>query len=302
MVETHADVLTEAQERRFVRNGYLVIEDAVASDVVKQARESFWNSLPSTVDRSDPSSWVETDYEDGLNERPAPADRAPYEALLREVYSYAESLLGTGLAPPESAPSGRVYHCKHYDSHIDFDHDGLMSPYPNYPGDSHPDALLPHIDDGAPPTEYPDTYTPMNLIACVYVDDVRPGDGGTVVWPGSHVVVAGMLDEDDGPKRLHEIQRETAFPAEWELAASVEVTGSAGTAFFVHPALVHSVGANLSNNIRMMCLARLCRSEASFNDVTPVRDLWGPFEGLSVDSATTGGRQITEERVTIGEK
>lgn len=283
MVEdsAHTQQLDRAAKRRFVDNGLLVIEDAVSQRVLERAREAYWASLPAAVDPDDPNTWDETKYEDGLDKRPAPAEREAFENLLGEVYPYARELVGPKLTPKAEYPSERSYHAKHFDVHVEFEHDGIMTPYPNYPGeDEYPDALKPHIDGAPLPAEYPDTYTPFNLVACVYLNDVDPGDGGLTAWPGSHRKVAAYFEGNNDIEFYHESLRGESLDELFSLGADMEITGPAGTAFFVHPALIHSIGANLGDDLRLMCLCRLAREDVTFNDLTPIIDLWGPFDGI----------------------
>lgn len=276
-----AGALTKAQKRQFVDDGFVVVEDAIDESVLSRARDGYWASLPDVVERDDPETWDETAYDDGLDQRPEPAVPTVFEALLREVYPFARDLIGPTLAPMDDPPSATAYHAKHYDAHIDYDHDGLMMPYPNYPGgDRYPDALKPHLDGAPLPAEYPDTYTPFNLVACVYLDRVVPGDGGLTAWPGSHTTVGEVLDGFDDVSSYHEELRGVDLTEKFELGHEMEITGPAGTVFLIHPALVHSVGANINDELRTMCLCRLAREDVEFNDLTPVTNTWEPFDGI----------------------
>lgn len=276
-----AGALTRAQKRQFVEDGLVVVENAIDEALLERAREGYWASLPDAVERDDPTTWDETTYEDGLDERPEPAHREVFEELLRAVYPYARALVGPALAPMDDPPAATSYHAKHYDAHIDYEHEGLLMPYPNYPGaDDYPAALKPHLDGGPLPSEYPDTYTPFNLVACVYLDEVVPGDGGLTAWPGSHTTVGEFFDGNNDVSFYHEALRDEDLREKFEVGHDMEITGPAGTVFLMHPALVHSVGANVNDDLRTMCLCRLSRTDIEYNDLHPLANIWEPFDGL----------------------
>jgi hypothetical protein len=83
--------LTESQQRRFKRNGFLVIEDGVDEELCREARDILWETIPEG--RDDPDSWFarDGDHDEILN-RTSGSDSAsrfsevePFERMLREV-------------------------------------------------------------------------------------------------------------------------------------------------------------------------------------------------------------------------
>lgn len=285
MISEEAQYITDRQKQEFIRNGFVVIDDAISDSLLERVRDSFWESLP--VERGNPESWLNAE---DINDRPVPTDIEAHEQLLREIYPYAEALVGDSLAPPEHPPSEDIPHANHIEFDHFPDHDGLMAPFPNFPTQQMEDNIpkdafdlpsyMPHLDSGG--SEYYDGFT---IVAGAYIDPVGPQGGGYTTWPGSHKVIGEYFEDDMTLEQLYTIAQQKdndqTLVDQFDLGHPFEVTGDAGTIFLTHPALVHTKGPNLSKNIRKLCYCKLSREDLALNDLEPLGDIWAPFENVN---------------------
>ena len=101
------------------------------------------------------------------------------------------------------------------------------------------------------------------VVALFYFSDITPGDGGTAIFPGSHLQVARLLAEV-APGTLNDDHVRPRLPWPTKDTDVVEVTACAGDVLFAHPFLVHASNRNLGNRVRFAC--------------NPHVDLLGPME------------------------
>lgn len=283
------ELLTAAQRREFERNGVLVIDDAIDDALIDRARESFWNSLPEAVDQDDPETWCEDRYDEGLDQRPLPADIEAHERLARQAYPYARALVGPDLASPGEKP---IEHCLHAKvGHLDVDHDGLLAPYPNYPRTDAGNPIdwdpnvNPHLDgrDHDYGERHKDErYLPWAVTIAVYVDRIAPRGGGFTVWPGSHEAIEAYLEThpDRDYFTLPMFEEDTNLVDALDLGHPCEVTGGPGTLVLTHCATVHCAGPNFGDRIRMACIGRLTHRDIRADDQTPIHDIWRYFDAV----------------------
>jgi len=91
----------------------------------------------------------------------------------------------------------------------------------------------------------------QGLVTLFLFSDVRPGDGGTAVFRGSHHAVARLLAEAE-PAGLSPEELEAKLP-KVDPAQVIELTGEAGDVAMLHPFLVHGFSANEGTRIRFAC-------------------------------------------------
>jgi hypothetical protein len=101
------------------------------------------------------------------------------------------------------------------------------------------------------------------VVAIFYFSDAATGDGGTAVFPGSHLDVARIL-ADVEPGALNDDGVRQRLPVPASSSDIEEVTGRAGDVLFAHPFLVHASNRNTGSSVRFAC--------------NPHIDLLGPME------------------------
>lgn len=291
-------LLSMEQKRNFKRNGFLVLPDALNEERCEAAREVLWNVIPEN--RNDPESWfVRNGDHDELLHRASSSDSAsrftdvePFEELFRDVYPYAEELVGEGvLADPEERPMEYCLHGGHLlasreDGGSAVSHEGAIGPILQYPSNLKNDRSEPfdyrrawHVDGGTGPyavgTDV--TYLPFTIAVAVYFDDVEPRGGGFTVWPGSHRATEEYF-------RTHTYAEYAAngnnVLKDLDLGPAMEITGEAGTLVLWHHNLVHGPAPNHSERIRMAGFQRIARTDIAKIGESHLSDCWLQYDEI----------------------
>lgn len=267
------DVLSTQQKRRFVRDGYLRIEDAVDDQVVAEGRGRLADEVPEDLD--DPDELV------GVGSRsPSPSADEPFTTINERLYEYAAALTGDALVPPDGP--GMQFALRYpRELRLVAHHDRTPS--------------FGHLDGYGPGYKETGEHGGFTIGAVVYYDDVVERGGGFTVWPGSHWVAADYyaehsfespgyhgqlpaIDDDGGWDYTRRFD---------EQARSRELSGDAGTVILWHNKMVHASGVNQSPNVRMAGLQRFSRDdydETKHDAADEPFEYWDGVDG--VDPAT----------------
>jgi hypothetical protein len=250
-----AEVLSDQQRRAFFEDGFVTLPGVVEPDVVARMRERIWRRLEhGGADRTDPTTWR---HEQTVGLRvirkgdPDPHDSPRYTGALDDLFG------PDGWRTPPTWGQVLVT----YPSRVPWF-------VPHRPW---------HLDHPYPPHE---PLSGVNVF--LFVDDVEPRGGGTVVVRGSPQHVARFVATARPAARTQK-QWRTAFDAShpWFTALSdatdtedrvarflepteidgvvtqvVELTGQAGDAVLCHPWLVHNGAPNALDRPRMMRASR----------------------------------------------
>jgi ectoine hydroxylase-related dioxygenase (phytanoyl-CoA dioxygenase family) len=244
-------VLSTQQQRRFKRDGYLVLEDALGDDLVADGRQSLEASVPEDLKTKEGVV--------GVGSRsPEPSDTEPIETINERLYEYGAALVGDALVEPEGPDMQFALRyprdirlAAHHDRRPDFGHlDGYGGSFK---------------DRGE--------YGGFTVGAVVYFDDVVERGGGFTVWPGSHWVAAEYFsDHSVESPGIHGQLPAIDDEGDWdysrrfdEQCRSRELAGDAGTVVLWHNKLVHTAGVNQSPNVRVAGIRRFRRED--FDDV-----------------------------------
>ncbi|MFB6135853.1 MAG: phytanoyl-CoA dioxygenase family protein [Halobacteriaceae archaeon] len=240
-------MLSESQKREFVRDGFLVVEDGVESELVDEGRELIWEELPEDPD--DVESLV------GVGSRsPDVSAEEPFATINERLYEHAVDLVGDALVAPDGP--GMQFALRYpKDLRLDAHHD-------RRPNSGHLDGYGPGFkEDGQ--------YSGFAVAAVVYFDDVSPRGGGFTVWPGSHWVAADYFRDH----ALNTPGLGGDLPAidddgDWDSSRSLRdqlrsrsLAGDAGTVVLWHNKLVHTAGVNQSDAVRMAGITRMSRED-----------------------------------------
>jgi ectoine hydroxylase-related dioxygenase (phytanoyl-CoA dioxygenase family) len=240
-------MLSEQQRRRFKRDGYLVVTDALDDDLVEEGRETLAAAVPEDID--DPDDVV---GEGGRS--PEPDATAPFGAINDRLYDYATALVGDELVAPDV-------------SHLQF---ALRYPRDLRLGAHHDRTpSFGHLDAYGPGFRDEGEYGGFTVGATVYFDDVVERGGGFTVWPGSHWVAADYyadhsvespgyhghlpaIDDDGGWDYTRRLD---------EQARSHEIAAPGGSVILWHNKLTHAAGVNQSPNVRIAGIQRFSRHD-----------------------------------------
>ncbi|MFB6218027.1 MAG: phytanoyl-CoA dioxygenase family protein [Halobacteriaceae archaeon] len=269
--------LSETQKREFVRNGFLVVDDAVSASVCEAARRSVWDAVDEAPDdpaalRAAESPGNFSNQNSGVNDLDDHLDAAPFEAMLEQVFPYAEALVGEGNlpAPGEDLPGVECLHSTAVNPVVRYPREDIDPADPNGAGPNPPVAenRNPHVDAL-------DNHKPWTVIVVVLFDDVYPRSGGFTVWPGSHRLVADWFRE-------HPVESIEPLPDELadRIGPGYEAAGSAGTAVLAHNKTLHSSGPVYGARPRLAAIANLSRRDVADHGEEFYTDLWRYWDGL----------------------
>ena len=107
----------------------------------------------------------------------------------------------------------------------------------------------PHIDHAIQEDAHP-TFPPPFIIGClIYLNDVPPHSGGTVVWPGSHRLLERFAQANrEKYKYMWTLNRDIPLAG---LAAPIELTARAGDVFFYQYLCAHAGSLNTGSEPRL---------------------------------------------------
>ena len=265
-------MLSDAQKRRFVRDGYLRIEDGMDADLVAEARDLVADAVPEDLD--DPAELV------GVGRRsPDPEGEEPFSTINERFYDYLSKLVGDALVEPDGP--GMQFALRYpTEVRLGAHHDRTPA--------------FGHLDGYGPGFRETGDYSAFTAGAVVYFDDVVERGGGFTVWPGSHHVAADYFSEHSLESPGYHGQLPAIDDDGWdytrrldEQARSREISGPAGTVILWHNKLVHAGGVNQSPNVRMAGIQRFSREDIDDIVADAATDPFGYWDGLAdVDPAT----------------
>jgi len=231
-------VLTDEQREQFVREGFLMLDDAFPSEVAAQARSILWRETG--CDPDDRTTWTRPAVRVGDCSQ-EPFRRAANTPVLHAAF---DALVGPGRWITRESLGGFP----------------IRFPHPDDPGDTGW-----HVDASYPPPERTDSYFDWRinvrskgraLLMLFLFSDVMQQDAPTRIRLGSHLSVARLLAPmgDDGLSML-----ELAKLADRDTCQMPEVfaTGAAGTVYLCHPFLVHAAQPHRGATPRFLAQAPL---------------------------------------------
>lgn len=244
-------MLTDAQKRTFKREGYLVLEDGIDTDLVEQGREQILEGMPHDPD--DEEALLEAEDNPGAYGEYVDAEE-PYRTINERLYEYGRALVGDALVAPDE-PDIQLS--------IRYPNDIRLAEYhERLPDGEYLDG--PHLDGYA---SMP--YSGFTVGGVVYFGDVAPRSGGFTVFPRSHWVTAKFF-EDNHPDSAGNAGWVPAIDDDgdwdlwdnfWEQARSRQVEGTAGTVILWHNKMIHCAGLNQRSGIRMAGIKRMARHD-----------------------------------------
>jgi ectoine hydroxylase-related dioxygenase (phytanoyl-CoA dioxygenase family) len=205
--------LTTQQLHSYADDGFLLLPEAVDRKTVERARRVLLDRI--------------------ANEQANPLhafvkDSAVVGCFGRDVCATAAELAGVGkrLAPPTVTYTVTVF--------------------PTTQEWSWPP---PHLDHAHEKDGY-QTFPPPFLIACmIYLTDIQPHGGGTVVWPGSNRRLEAVATSD--PQRYKYLAALYRDISKIDLGSPREIMASAGDALFYHYLCAHSGSTNNGTEPRL---------------------------------------------------
>lgn len=212
-------VLTDGEITAFVRDGYLPIRSAVASDVVAECRSVIWSQLGERgILREDPATWRAPVVRLACPEGGAFAAAGTSPALL----AACDDLIGPGRWWRREGVGGTI-------------------PV-RFPSEADPGDAGWHIESSYPAGGrwFVNVRSrARGLLAIYLLTDVDPVSAPTRLRPGSHLHVPPLL-ADAGEGGMDGMEASVLAAEATAGLPSVLATGQAGDVFLCHPFLVHA--------------------------------------------------------------
>jgi hypothetical protein len=206
-------VLTPEQHAAFASDGYLVASGLIPDDVVRAARAELERLLAEQPDR--PNFGTEAANACYTERLCAAAAELGGDADVRPYYPVRSAYaLITRSVPGEEW---------------------------RWPG--------PHIDHAIEKDGYHVFPRPYRLASMLFLSDVVPHGGGTIVWPGSHRAIEALAKSDPARyERMAVLNRDLAAAG---LGDPVELTPRAGDILFYHYLTAHAGSRNTTDRPRL---------------------------------------------------
>lgn len=305
-------LLTTAEIQVFKRDGYFIRRGLLAPELTLRCRDAMWESghFPERFVRGDRSTYIGPYWEGepgvagghrSTARRDVLSDHEDFVELLPQnpkVKDILEQLLGEGEVEHQTGETG-----------------GVVSTLPM--GGPEPRAKTRnygHVDSSLDSRD--------RLSCAAYIDDVAPGGGGFMVWPGSHRKTFAFLTTskacrrngygkpnsekknlsggpDRAPTYAAGMFREDGQGAsEWsnKNIVPVDAWGPAGTVVFYHSRLMHERGPNYSDNIRQAVLMRFGKTAESLPEEECIEhartgEIWRDWSAIVRETPTAGGER-----------
>ncbi len=217
-------VLSDAQRKQFVRDGFVKLENAFSPKLAAQGRAILWREIG--FNPNDRTTWTRPVVR--LGDCPQqPFRKAANTAVLHDAF---DELVGVGRWVPRQSLGGFPIRFPHRDD----------------PGDTgwHIDASFPPVEPTGPGEPY--TRWRVNLrskgralLMLFLFSDVGEDDAPTRIRLGSHLRVPPLL-ASTGEDGLPMMELSLAAARATEGLPVAIATGTAGTVFLCHPFLVHA--------------------------------------------------------------
>jgi ectoine hydroxylase-related dioxygenase (phytanoyl-CoA dioxygenase family) len=214
-------MMVEQQRQRYQEQGYLLVSGLIPEEVAAAAEEAMWRLLH--ISPSDPSAWTAVQRGHHV------FDSSELLACFTPAYLATAAALA-GDDPRTFRPPSRAY-CINI-----FPREGAWE-WPR-----------PHIDHAIKEHAYKVFPRAFRIASMVFLHDVAPHGGGTVVWPGSHRRIEALARSD--PERY-----ELMWPLNQDLQKAglgdpLELTPKRGDVLFYHYLCAHAGSANVSDRPR----------------------------------------------------
>lgn len=224
-------MLTQEQLSAFARNGFLHVRGLIDPETCADLVNHTWTRMPPEWSRDDPDSWSGE-----LADSCHVADLRIRRGLLQFQKGDLIGHPTVARAFSADAIGGRLGHALLGAPLAAMRLRGLYAIVPLPDTIPYSPFKKPHIESHA-----------AQLIALCYLDDVKPGGGGLLVWPGSHrdiyPVMGSKLEHVSTPEYEEIFWR-------WAALEPVEVSGERGDIVIIHHRLLHAPNINKSRRIR----------------------------------------------------
>lgn len=264
-------MIDREQARFFARNGFLQLRGLVPAAACAHLVEETWRHLPAHWRRDDPRTWrgpvgdschvATLDFRGGLMKF---ASGCSGGAIEERRKLFADPVVTANYQDP--SPMHSVAHALIGRRLHPIRLRGLYAIAPVEHPDSAKAVPSPHVEAH-----------PAQIVALTYLQDVAPGGGGLLVWPGSHRLLHSAFESKLDHVAAPGLEAGIAELRRW---MPIELPGARGDIVLIHHRLLHSPSINRRDRIRFGFLCdytsvdhlELCRQRPA--------GLWDDWPGL----------------------
>ena len=200
------------QLRAFEQSGFLLVSGLIEPDVAQRAYDR-------VIRRTQPGKAAQHQFV---------LDRQVRSCFTRELCSAAQHLAGSGVHVRRPLMTSAI------------------TVFPNHAGWRLP---MPHIDHALEKDAHK-TFPPAFHIGClIYLNEVVPRSGATVVWPGSHVQIENLAARQR--ERYEYLAALNGDLGTLAFRDPVEISAKAGDVLFYHHLLAHAGSENTGTKPRI---------------------------------------------------
>jgi hypothetical protein len=214
-------ILTPEQIRQFDDNGFVLVSGLIPEEVAARAEATMWAAMDANPD--DPATWEGKQWASGHS-------HPDILALFTPEVARAADMLSNEAKPGWQPPTGSL----------------ALNVFPQSGEWRHHG---PHIDHALKKDNFKVFPRPMRLASLLYLNDVDPDSGNTVVWPGSHKKIAELAKSD--PEKYKLMWTLNNDLATLDLGEPVQVGGKRGDVLFYHYLCAHSGSLNVGTRPRL---------------------------------------------------
>jgi hypothetical protein len=218
-------VLSSGQIERYFLDGYVIVSGLIPKDIAARADAAAFRV--NGCDPSDPATWVNPPVNEFWDDPDLLACYTP--ALLTAA---SQLCCPDPFQFPISRPQDKAFVIK-------------LMPRPG------PWRVVDIHLDGTGPDVFHETFSPpWRMFAMLYLHDIEPHAGGTVLFPGSHHKIAALARSR--PDRFRWLNQLCAAvrAGEVDLGPPFEATPRAGDVLFMHAWMVHCKPMNTGRRPR----------------------------------------------------
>jgi len=241
-----SNILSEKEVEQFITEGFIRIDNAFPPNVAEAVLDILWKDLP--FERENPRTWTEPVIRLGMYTQ-QPFIDSVNTSILHAAFN---QLIGTEKWIP----------CR------------SVGTFPvRFPAEKQPNDTGKHVDASFPEKDASNYFEwrvnikskGRALLMLVLYSDVTNADAPTIIYKGSHLDVARLLQQegDAGLSFIDLARSLDKLPGRQEVFA----TGKAGTVYLCHPFLVHSAQPHRGNTPKFMAQPPLLlRNELTITD------------------------------------
>lgn len=239
-------VLSKKEVEQFITEGFVRIDNAFPANVAEAVLDILWKDLP--FERENPGTWTEPVIRLGMYAQQPFIDSVNTSTL----HAAFNQLIG----------AERWIPCR------------SVGTFPvRFPAEKQPNDTGKHVDASFPGKDASNYFEwrvnikskGRALLMLVLYSDVMNADAPTIIYKGSHLDVARLLQQEgDAGLSFIDLSRSLdKLPGRQEVFA----TGKAGTVYLCHPFLVHSAQPHRGNTPKFMAQPPLLlRNELTITD------------------------------------